>query len=133
MDLLGLANLHKDTMKIDTEFLTCSSCFVYQPRFTYVDFLVNWQGPLVARKTADGLDIDPLHIDELVLCENCIAEAGALIGLVKVDDVKRIEELEEEVLALRRERIEQERRLDLVQDAFDGRRKTQRKTTKAKA
>jgi hypothetical protein len=62
----------------------------------HVDFEASWDGPVVdgGLATGEGLARGPLtSIDELVICEECLTVAGALLGL-EPQDQTRIDALE---------------------------------------
>lgn len=62
----------------------CSSCHVSWPEFKHVDFDTVYDGPVVGGDPEAGIPGTP--IDDLVLCERCLRDAGALVGLVPEGD-----------------------------------------------
>lgn len=62
----------------------CASCGSQDPGARYVDFDAAWDGPVV--NPEDGIK---MQIDDLVVCENCLKEASALVGLVDPDQVSQ--------------------------------------------
>lgn len=55
----------------------CSACFLSKPGLRHVDFDVAWDGP-----TFHQADDRPMvAIDDLVICEECLGAAAALLGL----------------------------------------------------
>ena len=87
----------------------------------FVDFGVDWDGPLIARKTDTGQDLPPTAIDDLNICAICLREAARLIGMSNEADATRLAEVEAELVELRLARIEAERRLTAVHKALEGR------------
>lgn len=63
----------------------CSGCFQAKPGSRHVDFDVAWDGPTVAEGIAAGdgeiTQTVAVTIDDLILCEDCLRAAAALIGL----------------------------------------------------
>jgi hypothetical protein len=90
----------------------------------YVDLDAVFDGPTVVQETPEGVPLPPFPVNDLILCQSCLTEAGALVGLGDVDkEREELESLRAEVLELRKLRIEAERRLDAVESAFEGRAK----------
>lgn len=54
----------------------CSACFGQYPDRRHVDFGASYDGP-VLENVAGGV---PASIDDLVICEECLATAAKLIG-----------------------------------------------------
>lgn len=54
----------------------CSACFGAYPQRRHVDFGASYDGP-VLENVAGGV---PASIDELVICEDCLATAAKVIG-----------------------------------------------------
>lgn len=64
----------------------CSSCFGQHPQERHIDFGSYWDGPVVQpRDTITGTE--QVQIDDLVICENCIKRAAAVLGLVNAPDL----------------------------------------------
>lgn len=61
----------------------CSGCFQQKLTTRHVDFNVAWDGP----PAGGGM---PYPIDDLILCEACLADAGKLVGLGYVEDAERL-------------------------------------------
>lgn len=108
-------------ISISTRKKVCSSCYTVQSRLEYVDFDSDWEGPLIARETSLGAALDPLPVDDLILCEDCVRTAAKLFGMSSSEDASRVVELEAEVIELRLARVESERRLAAIEKAFEGR------------
>lgn len=108
-------------MEISTRRKVCSSCFTVQSQLQYIDFEALWEGPLVAQQTVEGVAIEPLNIDDLILCEDCLRSAARLIGMSDSEDASVRADLEAEVTELRLARVESERRLTAIQKALEGR------------
>lgn len=86
-------------MKIaETPPVVCSACYGQYPQRRHVDFDSAWDGPVFNQEidTGDGGKRDKIEnsIDELVLCENCLADAAKLLGFGGPRALERIEELE---------------------------------------
>ena len=58
----------------------CSSCFAQKPDETHVDFEASWDGP-VFNTAEKGSEPTFVAIDELIVCESCLRQAGALVQL----------------------------------------------------
>lgn len=67
----------------------CSSCFDQKVGERHVDFEVAFDGPVV-ENARDGMD--PVAIDELVVCEKCLADAVALLPVER--DQEEVDEIE---------------------------------------
>lgn len=79
----------------------CSGCFQQKPHMRHVDFEAAWDGPaLPALEGAVGVVAH--HIDELILCEECLTTGARLIGLQDVTALikarARLEETRDELL-----------------------------------
>jgi hypothetical protein len=63
----------------------CSSCRQSParesggPKLGYVDFQAQYDGPVV--NNPDNPTETPVYVENIVICENCIREAAALIGM----------------------------------------------------
>jgi hypothetical protein len=65
----------------------CAACFQAKPKSTHVDFGASYDGPMLpALKGAVG--VIGQSIDDLVICEDCIQHAAALVGLGDVADLE---------------------------------------------
>lgn len=97
----------------DFDPVACSVCLqppmVHDHSLRYVDFEVAHEGPVVTRH---GDNVSPeqtvrIPIDDLVICEQCLAAGAKLIGMEVSEDVRvqlktkdeRIKELEGEIKA----------------------------------
>ena len=71
----------------------CSACFAQYPDRRHVDMESSWDGPVIEGGVVgeDGIvqDTIKVSIDELILCENCVRDAAALIGMEPVDMKER--------------------------------------------
>jgi hypothetical protein len=74
------------TIQLREGTLACSNCFQAE-EVTHVEFPAAWDGPTLNADTTIGTGIEPVAIDELVLCEKCLAVAARLIGLVHAPDL----------------------------------------------
>lgn len=85
-------------MKVaETPPAACSCCFQAKPQMTHVDFEVAWDGPTVTDGILDE-DGQVVHtlttaIDDMVVCEECLCAAAALVGMV--NPTVQAEELEQ--------------------------------------
>lgn len=75
----------------ETPPAACSGCFQAKPEMRHVDFDVAWDGPTVSDGVMgqDGEVLHTLHasIDDLVLCEDCLRDAGRLVGLTNPEQL----------------------------------------------
>lgn len=83
----------------------CSGCFQSKPGMTHVDMDVAWDGPVISEKIATGdgqaSHMAAVSIDDLVLCEECVRAAAALIGMVDPDtQTAELEQLKESTRVL---------------------------------
>lgn len=90
----------------------CSSCYC-QKQIPHVDFEAAWDGPRFQNAGPNGEAITiPVQIDDLILCQECVAEAALLIpsphdpvmAKLKQDkkaDRDRIKALERQVVSLK--------------------------------
>lgn len=92
----------------------CSCCFNQKPEQTHIDFEAYWDGPIIEGKSFKQ------PIDDLIVCEDCLAIAAQLVGYVKD------EESSEVIKRLRRDNHELEQwkknavqRLQRAQKAFE--------------
>lgn len=58
----------------------CSGCFQAKPQERHVDFGAAYDGPVVP-SIENVAGLVGHVIEDLILCETCIAEAGKLVGL----------------------------------------------------
>lgn len=58
----------------------CSACHGQYPERQHVDFEAYYDGPVISESVGDNTI--KVAIDDLVLCENCLASAAKLIGYV---------------------------------------------------
>jgi len=93
--------------------VACSACLqpamVRDPRPRYVDFEASYEGPVITSGGEDARSENyvPMPVDDLILCEDCLAAGAKLIGMEDsgVPDSQReeyearIKELEAEVRA----------------------------------
>jgi hypothetical protein len=107
----------------------CSRCFLSKVNVDgdkpYVDFQVFWDGPVIPAPPSGNFDPDPpATIDDLFLCFDCLSEAAKLIGFGDVSAMQaELAAANEELLTLRKERLDAVKRLDAVESAFEGRQK----------
>lgn len=117
----------------------CSCCFEAKLSDPYVDFEVFWDGPVVPVEGDARFGQPAMAIDDLWLCRSCLVQAAALIGLGDVEATKaELAAANEELLTLRKERLDAAKRLEAVEGALEGRQKPSKarsgaKTSKAEA
>jgi hypothetical protein len=74
----------------------CSACFGQYTERRHVDFEAAWEGPTfkegIAGEDGEILNAIPVSIDDLILCEDCLRAAAALIGLKDPDEVSEYAE-----------------------------------------
>jgi hypothetical protein len=82
----------------------CSACFGQYPDRVHIDFESSWDGPLIEGGTQDRegnvISRIPVSIDELVLCEECIAAAAAELGFSR-DEAEKVKELRKQIRELK--------------------------------
>lgn len=113
----------------------CSACFISKIDQKFVDFEVFWDGPVVPLegKHDERFAKPSVAIDDLFICEDCMKQAAGLIGLGDVEEaVAELEGLRAEVLELRRERLESNKRLEAVSGALEGRKAVPKPESKPK-
>jgi hypothetical protein len=80
----------------ETPPVRCSACFGQYPERRHVDFEAAWEGPTfkegIAGEDGEILNAIPVSIDDLILCEDCLRAAAALIGLKDPDEVSEYAE-----------------------------------------
>ena len=88
----------------------CASCYGQYTDKVHVDLEASYDGPVIEGGIVgpDGEVVNkiPVSIDELVLCETCLIEAAALIGMRPVDGLidelrQRNQTQAEEILGLK--------------------------------
>lgn len=82
-------------MEVREDVTYCSACFQGKPGEPHVDFGASWDGPVLADATGEPIQHT---IDELIVCEDCLAAAVELLGYAKQDDPERIPRLEKALL-----------------------------------
>jgi hypothetical protein len=60
----------------------CSACFQGKPQSRHIDFGAAWDGPVIP-----GEGVVQHVIDDLIICEACLRDAGRQLGLGDVDKV----------------------------------------------
>lgn len=81
----------------------CSSCFVQKPDARHVDFDAAWDGPVINEGDKDSPAF--VSIDELIICEDCLRDAGALVELRPAGRVEQERDELREQLRETRERL----------------------------
>lgn len=93
--------------------VACAGCGGQYTDRRHVDFESAWDGPTFEEfvHTGDGGKVRNLvvAIDDLFLCEECMAEGAKLLGFVKADEqAQRLIEAEEQLTNLRERIAERE-------------------------
>jgi hypothetical protein len=84
----------------ETPPVRCSSCYGQYPDRTHVDFGAAWDGPTFPDDEVAGGVI--VTVDDLIICEDCLRDAGRLLGLEDPGDAARhLAELEGQAEELR--------------------------------
>lgn len=71
----------------ETAPVACSACLqpamVRDPRPRYVDFEASYEGPVITSGGEDARSESyvPVPVDDLILCEDCLAAGAKLIGM----------------------------------------------------
>lgn len=87
-------------MKLADKFQYCASCHGQYVERQHVDFGSFFDGPTI---NVEGRDA-PVPIDDLIICDRCLTNAGKLIGLYPAEELKKEnEELGKAVEAKERE------------------------------
>lgn len=78
-------------MKITDTPAYCASCYAQKPDQRHVDLDAAYDGPVLEGSVR-------VAIDDLILCEECLTQAGRLIGLVdSSDQAAELERLRDQV------------------------------------
>jgi hypothetical protein len=59
----------------------CSACFQAKPAERHVDFSASTDGPVIPEQFTGAVGVVGHVIDEIIICETCLAEAARLVGL----------------------------------------------------
>ncbi len=87
----------------------CSACHGQYPNREYIDFEAYYDGPVISQEVNGDATLGvKMSIDDLVLCENCLAAAAKLIGYVPNKKLRKenfelgraVEEKHEKILKL---------------------------------
>lgn len=66
----------------------CSVCLqspaAHDPKIRYVNCESGYDGPVVDQ----GEHVTPVYVENIVICEHCVAEMGRLIGLDHIESLK---------------------------------------------
>jgi len=73
-------------MHIADKVQYCASCFGQYLDRQHVDFEAFWDGPALKNEKDEN---NPLGVDDLIICEKCLMEAGKLIGLEHAEKLKK--------------------------------------------
>jgi hypothetical protein len=65
----------------------CSGCFQQKPQTPHVDFGAAYDGPAVPA-LEDTVGVVAHVIEDLILCEDCLATAAGLIGLTRAEKLQ---------------------------------------------
>lgn len=118
--------------------VVCSSCYGQYPQRQHVDFESAWDGPTFTEGLHQGDEVVTnlvVSVDDLVICEDCLREAGKLVGLGDVDTIQRdLEQLEQHAQELRERLAGQADYIDRLEKAAEARgRLSQELTGKVRA
>lgn len=93
----------------------CSSCFNSQP-IRHVDF------EAACDRGYGNEEANPINLDDLVLCENCVKEAAGILGIEDSISLKaELEAAETKLVTERRRREQAERYAGTMEDALSQR------------
>jgi hypothetical protein len=70
-------------MKLASSITYCASCHGQYLDRKHVDFDAYYDGPVI--DTAGDIKVS---IDDLIICDECLKNAGALVGLFPAEDLK---------------------------------------------
>jgi hypothetical protein len=68
----------------------CASCGGQYPDRRHIDFSAAYDGAVLNQKEVLESGVTPVQIDDLILCDECVRAAAALLGLVDPDDLGRV-------------------------------------------
>jgi len=68
--------------------VACASCFGQYPQRRHVDFHSDYDGPTLPPDAENVAGGKFLSIDDLIICEECLSAAAALVGLASADELK---------------------------------------------
>lgn len=89
-------------MKLDDGRLVyCASCFRQDLDLRHVDFEADYDGPVLDFETYK------VHAQDLIICEQCLKEAGQLIGMVVDDNLRQENKELGEALEVRVQEVKQ--------------------------
>lgn len=97
-------------MRLATQIRYCASCHNQNVKLRHVDFDAYWDGPTFEDKELKLT----VAIDDLIICEDCLAAAATLLGFV--DDSKMREENEELGRALDEKNKQLQAARDVIRD-----------------
>lgn len=66
----------------------CSACYQAVPEKRHVDFGASTDGPVTNVIAPDAIGVVGHVVDEIIICETCIADAARLIGLEDVGTLR---------------------------------------------
>lgn len=65
----------------------CASCGGQYPDRRHIDFSAAYDGPVLNQEQVIATGVTPVAIDDLVICDECIRAAAALLGLIDPGDL----------------------------------------------
>lgn len=75
-------------MRIATKVRYCASCHRQDLDKVHVDLDAYYDGPALTNEHDVAEAADKIAVDDLVLCETCLREAGSFIGLVDGEELE---------------------------------------------
>jgi hypothetical protein len=83
--------------------VACAACYAQYPDRQHVDFGATYDGPVLNQLDVISTGVTNVQIDELIICDKCVSDAAALLGLkdpgkmkAQIDElVARVEDLSE--------------------------------------
>lgn len=68
--------------------VACASCAGQYPERLHVDFGSSFDGPVLNSEQVIALGVMNVQIDELIICDECLRAAAALLGLAANERMK---------------------------------------------
>lgn len=109
----------------------CSSCYGAYPERPHIDFEATWDGPVIDHEAGTRQ-----AIDDLIVCEECLAQAAGLLGYAPPATDERdetIAALEQRVADLTERLRSAEHYAQQIEDAISQRSQVKRQRQKAAA
>lgn len=74
----------------ETPPVACASCYGQYPDLRHVDFGAAFDGPVLNQTDVLVSGMTNVQIDDLIICEECLRAAAALIGLAEHDQMREL-------------------------------------------